>query len=628
MPYSSRRISVVLAAVLAAACSDTTDPDPTPGPDTGPISGITVSNPVTLAGVRAAFVSVPPGTAPGATQVTVTNRRTLQVIPASMVDGGLDPVAIPAAAHDTLEVMIRLAGGVSVVARELVPVRRAPRVVRTGPAGGGRGVALNAVVSVIFSEPIDAATLGAGSIKLLRSAAQVEGIVRPSAASPVGAEFAPSAALLPASEYQLVISDQLHDLTGDPLERPITAKFETWKPFTGPGTPRSYLHFSTPPRTLRNGGLFDPAIVVTVLDAASSNRVHSYNGPVLLTGASLAGTSPEGALIGQTTVNAQNGVAVFPNIGIDGTGDTYFALTASAADMQLIQSDPFFVQDRDSPWVRKAPFGPMDRIGPVPAIVNGTVYVIGGYSSDWDDYVTFFATVEAHNPALNTWTAKTPMPTRRAYHAAGVVDGVIYVVGGIGDAGVLATVEAYDPATDTWTTRAPMPTPRSHFRVAVVDGTLYAIGSRNESNPGIVEAYDPAADRWTLRASMPSPRYAFGIGTVNGIIYAVGGWDIMNDTPVATVNAYDPVSDTWTTRTPMAAAKSEPAVAAMNEILYVFGRDEDFHVDAAIEVDAYDPASDAWRRHSRIPGCCQIVTAGNNVIYASSISEGTYEYRP
>ncbi len=51
------------------------------------------------------------------------------------------------------------------------------------------------------------------------------------------------------------------------------------------------------------------------------------------------------------------------------------------------------------------------------------------------------------------------MPTERARLGIGVVNGILYAVGG-SSGGAVNTVEAYDPATDRWTTKSPMPTPR------------------------------------------------------------------------------------------------------------------------------------------------------------------------
>ncbi|MGH7869615.1 MAG: kelch repeat-containing protein, partial [Candidatus Dormibacteraceae bacterium] len=57
----------------------------------------------------------------------------------------------------------------------------------------------------------------------------------------------------------------------------------------------------------------------------------------------------------------------------------------------------------------------------------------------------------------------------------------IYAVGGTTEEGwnahtFLSTVEAYDPATDTWIRTAPLPTPRAFLGVGVTDDKLYAAG--------------------------------------------------------------------------------------------------------------------------------------------------------
>jgi hypothetical protein len=60
----------------------------------------------------------------------------------------------------------------------------------------------------------------------------------------------------------------------------------------------------------------------------------------------------------------------------------------------------------------------------------------------------------------NGWAPRTPMPTARTWLTSSVVNGIIYVIGGYNGA-YLSTNEAYDPATNTWTTKASMPTARS-----------------------------------------------------------------------------------------------------------------------------------------------------------------------
>src|SRR5258705_2068305 len=78
---------------------------------------------------------------------------------------------------------------------------------------------------------------------------------------------------------------------------------------------------------------------------------------------------------------------------------------------------------------------------------------------------------EMYDPATNTWTERSPMPTARNHAFSGVVNGKIYVIGGrIGAGNIPATtnidrVEEYDPATHLLGVgKQRMPTPRSGGR--------------------------------------------------------------------------------------------------------------------------------------------------------------------
>ena len=58
----------------------------------------------------------------------------------------------------------------------------------------------------------------------------------------------------------------------------------------------------------------------------------------------------------------------------------------------------------------------------------------------------------------NVWTPKAPMPTAQAFFGAGVVNGVLYTVGGYnGNDKPTTLVQAYTPGANSWTTRAPCP---------------------------------------------------------------------------------------------------------------------------------------------------------------------------
>ena len=82
---------------------------------------------------------------------------------------------------------------------------------------------------------------------------------------------------------------------------------------------------------------------------------------------------------------------------------------------------------------------------------------------------------------VDTWTRKADMPTARNWFGTTAVNGKIYAIGGFGETSVgglvvFSTVEAYDPATDTWTKKTDMPTARDVLSTIAVNGKIYAIG--------------------------------------------------------------------------------------------------------------------------------------------------------
>jgi N-acetylneuraminic acid mutarotase len=116
---------------------------------------------------------------------------------------------------------------------------------------------------------------------------------------------------------------------------------------------------------------------------------------------------------------------------------------------------------------------------------------IGGRPLDPDRN---YAVVEAYDPAIDRWTRKAPMPSRRGGLASAVFDGRIHAFGGEGRAAVFAAHAVYDPAADHWTTSAPLPTARHGLAVAAVNGKLYAIGGgprAGYAQTDVVEVFTP-----------------------------------------------------------------------------------------------------------------------------------------
>ena len=80
---------------------------------------------------------------------------------------------------------------------------------------------------------------------------------------------------------------------------------------------------------------------------------------------------------------------------------------------------------------------------------NNVVYAIGGQSKE--DGSTRTNTVEKFDPDENKWIYVSKMNSERAAHAACVLHGKIYVVGGLDVKGKpVKTIECYTPSLDSW----------------------------------------------------------------------------------------------------------------------------------------------------------------------------------
>lgn len=173
------------------------------------------------------YVSLAPGTVEGGTRASIRNMDTGIAVGVDILDGGFDPIGIAATVGQRLELVIFQ--GIRAAARTevVVPVRRPPRIVRTSPASRKIDVPLNASVVIVFSEPVDTATLDTASVRLLHGSSRVGGRIEIMGSEHLKAQFIPESPLVPGSTYLLQIGDAILDLDGTPLEAPVTVEFTT-----------------------------------------------------------------------------------------------------------------------------------------------------------------------------------------------------------------------------------------------------------------------------------------------------------------------------------------------------------------------------------------------------------------
>ncbi len=116
-------------------------------------------------------------------------------------------------------------------------------------------------------------------------------------------------------------------------------------------------------------------------------------------------------------------------------------------------------------------------------VIGNTLYLVGQGSN-----VTL-----AYNLSSGTWRASSAVAVRPCvghHHAAEGVDGKLYLLGGLGTG--MGKVQIYDPASNSWSVGPDMPFAAGSSSSAVIDGKIYVAGGIvGSSTTGQVAQYDP-----------------------------------------------------------------------------------------------------------------------------------------
>lgn len=264
-------------------------------------------------------------------------------------------------------------------------------------------------------------------------------------------------------------------------------------------------------------------------------------------------------------------------------------------------------------WTTKKPM-PTGRSRFGIAVYQNKIYVIGGATANG-----FTAANEVYDPLTDTWATKTPIPKGgRAELAASVVNGKIYLVGGYFFGLYLVSsniLEVYDPETDTWTTKAPMPTAVYSCTSAVVDNKIYVIENSFNGRVGSLnQIYDTETDSWSYGRSIPTGVVGAATAATTAVfapkrIYVLGGEVSANSSN----QVYDPENDTWSTGTQMTSSRNYLGVAVVEDILYVIGGYNGNNVSLNVN-EQYTPFA-----YGTLPPRLSVVSPENRAYNVSSI---------
>lgn len=244
--------------------------------------------------------------------------------------------------------------------------------------------------------------------------------------------------------------------------------------------------------------------------------------------------------------------------------------------------------------VSKSPM-PTPRMAAACAVVEGNVYVIGGFAKNGKS----ISVIKKYDPSADKWASSASMPTPRGMASAVTIDGRIYVLGGRNESGIIDAVEVYDPARNSWETVTSMPQARWNHMVAEVQGKIYVIGGivgTGDSRRSIdtVEIYDPTENSWKSGHSMLTSRQGAAIAVAQEKIYVIGGRAGAGASGTATnvVEVYDPSEDFWSSIQSDRERRTSAQAAVVDGRIYVIGGATGGETTGSIEI--YDPTTDTW----------------------------------
>lgn len=250
----------------------------------------------------------------------------------------------------------------------------------------------------------------------------------------------------------------------------------------------------------------------------------------------------------------------------------------SVADVQYA---PIDAEGEVRTWASGTPFVSR-RTGQATVAFNGYLYVIGGRSALGSFNDVQYAPIKPDG-TLGTWiTATSPFSTARYDHASVAHDGYLYVIGGLGTAGLLGDVQVAplrsDGSVGPWSFTSVL-TARAGHAAVVSHGSLYVLGGNSGGSPLATVQRAPINSNGTLGAWIAQTGFSGGrdqhaAAAYAGFLYVVGGTNIatnFGDIQVAPLDPTGTVGPWTTTTTGLPTPRYAHTVSTYHGFLYVAG---------------------------------------------------------
>ncbi|MDT5337786.1 MAG: hypothetical protein QOD90_3291, partial [Mycobacterium sp.] len=187
------------------------------------------------------------------------------------------------------------------------------------------------------------------------------------------------------------------------------------------------------------------------------------------------------------------------------------------------------------------------RHGMAVAAVGKSVYAVGGSTGVGDDQVTSSAEAMKLTPRkvqpTSQWRSLPDAQTARLMTAWTVLDGKIWIIGGLQAGNTLKTVESFDPQTGAWQSQPSLPIPLHHATAATYRGQVVVIGGASDNLANASnKVFALRGDSWAELPSLGHARAGAAAAAVGDTLVVVGGQNAKQIVPQTEV--FD--GESWT----------------------------------------------------------------------------------
>lgn len=270
-------------------------------------------------------------------------------------------------------------------------------------------------------------------------------------------------------------------------------------------------------------------------------------------------------------------------------------------------------------WTQLDPFS-KPRMALVSCAMGQNIYIFGG----WTTPVVPLADGEIYNTASGTSTPIANMSVGLAFPSANILNNRIFIIGGfIDNDNASKLVQEYDPENDSWMLKQELPHEIGHHVSGVIDGKIYLAGGLHKGSvntdfkESISLVYDPALDQWDTIAPMNSTlqttrrnsgRIQASSCIYLGKLYVFGGFrfDSPDHSYLSIPEVYDSDKDTWTDLAEMILPLAHHTCVVYKDKIYLFGGSTSSNYNTgkftpSNRVFEYDPELNTWQEMDTIP---------------------------